>query len=275
MSRFPESPSIPKFSCVDGEELNTETAYRLLVGCVVPRPIAWVTTMDAQGRVNAAPFSSYNYVATSPPMLAINIAKRPGSGATKDTAHNISTLREFVVNVATLDNMDLMHQSAQEFPPEVSEVEVLGIPLLASTVKLMRRPAEKAGYGQTQRFLQDGFDAFRHMGGAEPFLATKHVRVPRIACSPVQMECRLDQVVQLGRGINTLYIGEVVAFHLSDAVYDGQRIDSAAMRPIARLGGPYYGALGDIIHRPMLQKPPGGEGWAPVHSTKKRDGDLS
>lgn len=235
VSRFPESSSIPKFSCVDGEELNTETAYRLLVGCVVPRPIAWVTTMDAQGRVNAAPFSSYNYVATSPPMLAINIAKRPGSGATKDTAHNISTLREFVVNVATLDNMDLMHQSAQEFPPEVSEVEVLGIPLLAS----------------------------------------KHVRVPRIACSPVQMECRLDQVVQLGRGINTLYIGEVVAFHLSDAVYDGQRIDSAAMRPIARLGGPYYGALGDIIHRPMLQKPPGGEGWAPVHSTKKRDGDLS
>ena len=80
--------------------------------------------------------------------------------------------------------------------------------------------------------------------------------------SPVQMECRLDQIVVLGRGINTLYIGEVVAFHLSPQVYDGQRVDSVKLRPIARLGGPFYATLGEIIERPMLQRPPGGEGWA-------------
>ena len=211
------------FSCVDGERLDTDTAYRLLVGCVAPRPVAWVTTMDAQGRVNAAPFSSFNYVATSPPMLAINIARRPGAGTTKDTARNILETREFVVNVATEDDMEVMHQSAQEFPPEVSETEALGIDLLPS----------------------------------------RHVRVPRIASSPVHMECRLEQVVPLGRGINTLYIGEVIAFHLSDQIYDGTRVDTAAMRPIARLGGPYYSGLGEIFHRPMLQKPPGGEGWSP------------
>lgn len=219
-----------RFHRVDGEALDTETAYRLLVGCVVPRPIAWITTADEQGRVNAAPFSSFNYVATSPPMLAVNIARRPGSGQVKDTARNIVATREFVVNVATEHDMDLMHRSAQEFAPEVSEPEVLGIGLLPS----------------------------------------RHVRAPRIASSPVQMECRLDQVVTLGRGINTLYIGEVVAFHLSEAVYDGKRVDSVALRPLARLGGPFYAGLGEIFHRPMLQKPPGGEGWAPSDARERR-----
>ncbi len=209
------------YDCIDGDRLNTETAYRLLVGCVVPRPVAWVTTIDEHGRVNAAPFSSYNYVATSPPMLAINVARRPGSGAVKDTPLNIERSGEFVVNVATEHNMELMHRSAHEFPPEVSEIEALGIPTLPSV----------------------------------------HVRPPRIAISPVQMECRLDRIVPLGRGINTLFIGEVIAFHLSDQVFDGSRVDAAKLRPIARLGGPYYAGLGELFHRPMLQRPPGGEGW--------------
>lgn len=212
-----------RFHLVDGDALDTETAYRLLVGCVVPRPIAWITTVNEEGRVNAAPFSSFNYVATSPPMLAVNIARRASSGLVKDTARNIAATREFVVNVVTEHHMELMHRSAQEFAPEISEPEVLGIPLLPSL----------------------------------------HVRAPRIACSPVQMECRLDQAVELGRGINTLYIGEVLAFHLSEAVYDGKRIDSVAMRPLARLGGPFYAALGETFHRPMIQRPPGDEGWGP------------
>ena len=208
-------------TCIDGDSLDTETAYRLLVGCVVPRPIAWITSVNGDGLVNAAPFSSYNYVATSPPMLAVNIATRPGTGATKDTARNIALTREFVVNVATQQDMELMHRTAMEFGPDVSEPQALGIPLLPS----------------------------------------RHVAPPRIASSPVQMECRLDQIVTLGRGINTLFIGEVVAFHLSPQVYDGKRVDSVAMQPLARLGGPFYAALGDIFNRPMLQRPPGGEGW--------------
>ena len=205
------------FQLVDGDALDAETAYRLLVGCVVPRPIAWITTVDETGRVNAAPFSSFNYVATSPPMLAVNVALRPGSGDIKDTARNIAASREFVVNIATEADLEVMHRSAQEFGPEISEPEVLGIELLDS----------------------------------------QHVRAPRIASSPVQMECRLDQIVRLGRGINTLYIGEVVAFHLSERIYDGRRVDSAAMRPVARLGGPFYSALGEIFERPMLQSAPG------------------
>ena len=209
------------FAFVDGEGLDTADAYRLVVGCVVPRPVAWITTVDGAGRVNAAPFSSYNYVATSPPMLAVNIAARAGDGAVKDTARNIRESAEFVVNVATEETMEVMHLSAQEFPPEISEAEALGLELLPS----------------------------------------RRVRPPRLGASPVQMECRLDQVIALGRGVNTLYIGEIVAFHLRTDIYDGRRVDSAAMRPVARLGGPFYAALGEIFERPMLQRPPGGEGW--------------
>ena len=161
------------FEFVDGEGLDTAAGYRLIIGCVVPRPIAWITTVDRDGRVNAAPFSSYNYVATSPPMLAINIATR--NGEIKDTARNIRESGEFVVNVATEHTMEVMHQTAQEFAPDVSETDALGLELLPS----------------------------------------RRVRPPRLAATPVQMECRIDRIVELGRGINTLFIGEVIAFHLS------------------------------------------------------------
>jgi len=201
---------------LDASLLDTEAAYSLLIGCVVPRPIAWITTVNAAGKVNAAPFSSFNYVAHSPPMLAVNIGTR--AGGLKDTARNIVDTREFVVNVATEATLEVMHKSSADYPPEVSEVEVLGIAL-------------------------------------EP---GRFVKPPRIAASPVQMECRLERSITLGRGLNTLYIGEIVAFHLSPEIFDVRRVDSAKMRPVARLGGPYYAALGEIFNRPRLQQPPDG-----------------
>jgi flavin reductase (DIM6/NTAB) family NADH-FMN oxidoreductase RutF len=139
-------------------------------------------------------------------------------GTLKDTARNIVDTGEFVVNVATEATLEVMHKSSAEYPPEVSETEALGIAL-------------------------------------EP---SRFVKPPRIAESPVQMECRLERAVPLGRGINTLYIGEIVAFHLSPEIFDGRRVDSAKMRPVARLGGPYYAALGEIFNRPRLFRPPGG-----------------
>lgn len=200
---------------VDAAALDTATAYRLICGIVVPRPIAWITTVGTDGVVNAAPFSSYNYVAHSPPMLAVNIGSR--LGVLKDTARNIRETGFFCVNVATEGAMEAMHGCGADYPPEVSEPEALGIALLSGT----RGP------------------------------------VPRIAASPIHMECRLDQFVTLGRGLNTLYIGEVLAFHLSREVYDGRHVDSVKLRPLARLGGPYYATLGEIHHRPALQRPPG------------------
>lgn len=203
-----------QFVRVDTTDMAKETAYRLIIGCVSPRPIAWVTTQDLNGHVNAAPFSSYNYVATEPPMLAINIALR--SGTVKDTARNIRETGEFVVNVATEANMEMMHRSAADYPSEVSEPAEIGIALIPS----------------------------------------RFVKAPRIAVSLVQMECKLHQIVELGPR-NSLYIGEVIAFHLWSEIYDGHNVDTTKMRPVSRIGGPYYASLGTIFHRPMLQKAPG------------------
>ncbi|MES1976686.1 MAG: flavin reductase family protein [Pseudomonadota bacterium] len=124
------------FTFVDARELDTAAAYRMVIGCVVPRPIAWVTTVDGRGCVNAAPFSSYNYVATTPPMLAINIASREGSE--KDTARNIRETGEFVVNVATEASMEAMHACGENYAPGISEAEALGIALLPS--RLVKPP---------------------------------------------------------------------------------------------------------------------------------------
>lgn len=206
--------SRPGFTTLDATTMDTATAYRLLVGAVVPRPVAWITTRSKDGVVNAAPFSSYNYVAHSPPMVAVNIGTRDGQ--LKDTARNIVETGEFVVNVATFEAMDLMHGCSADYPSGTSEVEALGIELI---------PGER-------------------------------IAVPRVAVSPIQMECRLERAITLGRGLNTLYIGEVLLFHLSSTVFDGRYVDSVKMRPIARLGGPLYAELGELHNRPQLQKPP-------------------
>jgi flavin reductase (DIM6/NTAB) family NADH-FMN oxidoreductase RutF len=71
------------------------------------------------------------------------------------------------------------------------------------------------------------------------------------------MECRLEKVIPLGKGLNTLYIGEVVAFHIDSNIFDGEHIDSIKMKPIARLGGPFYAELGKIHKMEVLQQPPG------------------
>lgn len=87
-------------------------------------------------------------------------------------------------------------------------------------------------------------------------LPSERIAPPRIAVSPIQMECKLERALTLGRGLNTLYIGEVLVFHLSSKVFDGRYVDSVKMRPIARLGGPLYAELGELHNRPQLQKPP-------------------
>src|SRR5690606_2643856 len=127
-------------------------------------------------------------------------------GVLKDTARNIRETGEFVVNITTRAALDSVHASAARYDAQVSEAEQLGLELLP---------------GQA-------------------------VAAPRVAASPVHMECRLAHIVPLGSGFNTLYIGEIVVFHLADGLYDGSRVDSTAIDPLARLGGPHYAALGDI-----------------------------
>ena len=109
----------------DPDRMDPEANYKLITGIVVPRPVAWVTSLGPDGRVNAAPFSSFTFVGNDPPMVAINIGRR--GTELKDTARNVLARREFVVNIADQALLPQLHGSAVEHPPEVSETELLGL----------------------------------------------------------------------------------------------------------------------------------------------------
>ena len=104
-----------------------EDTYKLLTGIVVPRPIAWVTTLIPGGGVNLAPFSAFTFVSNKPPMVGINVGRK--AGVLKDTGNNIHASGEFVVNIPDDSMIEPVHLSAIEHPPEVSEAELLGLEL--------------------------------------------------------------------------------------------------------------------------------------------------
>ena len=117
-------------------------AYKLLVGLVAPRPIALITSMDEEGKLNAAPFSAYNYLCTDPPIIGVGVTNRPGQPfVPKDTARNIRRTGEFVVNVVTEDIAEKMNICATDFPPEMSEVDMAGF---STTPSLMVKPPRLA-----------------------------------------------------------------------------------------------------------------------------------
>lgn len=118
-------------------DLNPQETYKLLSGIVVPRPIAWVSTMDSLGTVNLAPFSCYTFVANEPPLIGINIGRK-GSHI-KDTFLNIEELGQFVVNVGDETMLDDIHASAIEYPHDVSEPELLNLRVIPShTIQVPR-----------------------------------------------------------------------------------------------------------------------------------------
>ena len=174
---------------------------RVLTGVVVPRPIAFVSTVSEDGIVNLAPFSFFNAVAYSPPTVVLGIS-RQADWKEKDTLSNIETTGEFVVNVVSDEIAAAMNATAAEFPADVDEFEISG---------LTPAPSEA-------------------------------VRAPRVAESPVSMECSLDQVVQIGdpESGNGLVIGHIVLMHVRDDIIDGHRIDHDRLKPVGRLAGNMY-----------------------------------
>ena len=110
---------------IDPTELGAERIYRLMTGIVVPRPIAWVTSLSRSGVLNLAPFSAFTFVSQKPPMLAISVGRKGADY--KDTAHNILDTEEYVIHIADTPLMSAVHDSSVEHPPEISEVEHLGL----------------------------------------------------------------------------------------------------------------------------------------------------
>lgn len=186
-------------------ELDPLQAYKLLTGIVVPRPIAWITTRSTEGVLNVAPFSAFTFVSNKPPMVGVNVGRK--KDGLKDTGNNILATGEYVVHIADRSLLGALHDSAEEHPPEVSEVELLGLATLPSET----------------------------------------VSVPRLAAPPVAMECRLHQAIPFGVTGSQFIVGEVIAFHLRDGLSQDFKIDSKALDPICRLAGPNYATLGEII----------------------------
>lgn len=125
------------------EETPHRQVYNLLIGLVAPRPIAWITSMDEEGTLNAAPFSAYNYLCTDPPIVGIGVTNRPGREAVpKDTARNIRRTGEFVINVVTEDLIEKMNICATDFPAGVNELEMAGLTTAPSSIVKVPRIAE-------------------------------------------------------------------------------------------------------------------------------------
>ena len=173
--------------------------YKLLVGSVVPRPIAFVSTVSPEGVNNLAPFSFFNAVCANPPVITFASGVREPP---KDTLANVRATGEFVINIVTEEIAEKMNLTSGEYPHGVDEFAISGLTPVPSTL----------------------------------------VRPARVGESPVNMECKLIQIVDIStRPLGgSLVIGEVVRFHIDVAITDNLRVDAGKLRAIGRMGGNEY-----------------------------------
>jgi flavin reductase (DIM6/NTAB) family NADH-FMN oxidoreductase RutF len=201
---------------IDPAVAGPQNTYKLMVGVIVPRPIAFVSTISADGVLNLAPFSFFTGVSANPPVVAFSPMVRGSDGQRKDTLHNIEDTREFVINVISEGFAEQMNLCSPEFPPEINEFIVSGLTPLPSDL----------------------------------------IRAPRVAEARVHMECRLVQVVDVSAKPlgGSIVLGEVLRFHVADEIFSEYRIDPDILRPIGRMGGPTYARTTDRfnLERPKI-----------------------
>lgn len=179
--------------------LPLATRYKIMTSTITPRPIAWVTSVSAQGVVNAAPYSFFNAVGAEPPLVVLGLMKDLRTRALKDTARNILDNGEFVVNLVTEADAAAMNETSADAPPEVSEVDYANLRTVPSTV----------------------------------------VAPPRIATSPVSLECRKVVALDVGT-VQTVLIGEVLVAHIADQfIADREKLyfDTPGMKLVGRTHG--------------------------------------
>ena len=186
--------------------------YKLMIGMIVPRPIAFVSTVDAAGVRNLAPFSYFTACSSNPPVVCFCTTVRSSAHPYKDTLQNVKATGEFVVNIVSEEFAAQMNLCSADVPPEVDEFELSGLTPIASDL----------------------------------------VKPPRVAESKVQMECRLFQIVTVSDrpsgGI--LVLGEVLRFHVLESLLDGFKIDPEKLNAIGRMGGPTYARTRDRFDMP-------------------------
>lgn len=187
---------------IDIHTIPERDRYKLMIGAVVPRPIAWVSTMDAAGNLNVAPFSFFNAVCSNPMTLLFCVGVADTPDGKKDTLRNIEAVPEFVINTTNEATAMAMNLTATPLPPAQSEFEWAGLTPAPSTV----------------------------------------IRVPRVAEAPIAFECSLQRIITVSDqpGGASVIFGEVQCIHVRDDLYAGGRILLDAYQPIGRLGGNGY-----------------------------------
>ncbi len=184
-------------------ELKTADFHQYLLGAVSPRPICFASTLNSDGTPNLAPYSFFNCFSSKPPILVFSSNRRVRDNSTKDTLHNIESTREVVVNVVSYAFVYQMAVASIEYEQGISEFEKAGLTPLASDI-------------------------------VKPF---------RVKESPVQMECKVNDIIALGNegGAGNLIICEIVRMHINEAVLNEQRrIDPQKIDLMARMGGNFY-----------------------------------
>ncbi len=201
---------------INPEEISAKDRYKLLIGSVIPRPIAFVSTKGQDGTLNLAPFSFYNVVCFNPMIVAFFPIRFKKGSEIKDTVRNIRDTGKFVINVATEELAEKITQASGLYDYGRDEFAITGLNTVASKV----------------------------------------INVPGVAESPIRMECRLEKIISFGdeEGGSDGIFGRVVNYFADDDLIDNFRIDERKLNPLARLAGNRYSLLGETfdIARPNL-----------------------
>lgn len=188
---------------ISPKDVSTGKMHGYLLGAVSPRPVAFASTVDREGNVNLAPFSFFNVFSANPPILVFSPARRGRDNTTKHTYENVLEVPEVVINIVSFDMVQQASLASTEYAKNVNEFK-------------------KAGFTE---------------------LASHIVKPPRVAEAPVQIECKVNEIISLGKegGAGNLVICEVVKIHIKEEILDEHgAIDPFKIDTIARLGGPWY-----------------------------------
>lgn len=188
---------------LDPKELSVQRLHQLLLGSVGPRPIAFASTIDQEGKPNLAPFSFFNVFSANPPILVFSPARSGRTGQSKDTFNNAKAVPEVVINIVNYSMVQQMSLASSPYAPGVDE------------------------------FIKAGFTA----------LASDKIKPFRVAEAPVQFECKVQQIIELGQegGAGNLIICEVVQLHIQEGLLDENGlIDQHKIDLVARMGADWY-----------------------------------
>ena len=188
---------------IDPAELETKEVHKILLSSIAPRPIAFVSTIDAKGSVNLSPFSYFNVFSSNPPILIFSPSRRVRDNTTKHTLENAKETKEVVINIVNHSIVEQMSKSSREYDKGVNE------------------------------FLETGLTQ----------VPSLKVKPPRVLESPISFECNVNNIVSLGDsgGAGQLIIAKVVQIHINKDYLDSEgNIDSEKLDLVARMGGDWY-----------------------------------